>query len=61
MPTIITSTLRNWLVDHGLQGFIKVVEAPTYQNASEMVSKVNIQTFTESIVRKKLGLDSMGE
>ena len=61
MPTIITCALRNWLADHGLQGFIKVVEAPQHPNAPEMASKLNIETLTDSMVRKKLSLDSTGE
>ena len=61
MPTIITSALRNWLADHGLQGFIKVAEAPSQTNAMEIASKLNIETLTDSMVCKKLSLDSTGE
>ena len=53
--------LRNWLADHGLQGFIQVVEAPPHPNAMEMANKLNIETLTNSMVRKKLGLNSMGK
>ena len=61
MPTIITIALRNWLAEHGLQGFIKVVEAPPHPNATEITSKLNIETVTDSMIRKKLSLDSTGE
>ena len=61
MPTIITTDLRNWLTEPSLQGFIKVVEAPPHPNAIEIASKLNIETLTDSIVRKKLSLDSTGE
>ena len=61
MTIIVTSVLRNWLADHGLQGFIQVVEAPPHPNAMEMASKLNIETLTNSMVRKKLGLNSMGK
>ena len=61
MTILITSTLRNWLTDNGLQGFIQVAEAPPHPNALEMVSKLNIETLTDSMVHKKLGLSSMGE
>ena len=61
MPTIITITLRIWLADRGLQGFIKVAEAPPHPNATEIASKLNIETLTDSMVRKKLSLDITGE
>ena len=61
MPTVITTALGNWLVEHGLQGFIKVAEAPPHPNATEIASKLNIETLTDSMVRKKLSLDITGE
>ena len=57
MPTIITSALRNWLVGHGLQGFIRVLEAPPHPNATEIASRLNIETLTDSMVCKKLSMD----
>ena len=38
-----------------------MVEAPPHPNATEMASKLNIKTLTESMVHKKLGLDSTGK
>ena len=61
MPNIMTSALRNWLVNHGLQGFIRMAEVPQHPNITEMVSKLNIETLTDSMVSKKLGLDNTGE
>ena len=61
MPTIMTFALRNWLANHGLQGFIWVSEAPLQPNATEMASKLNVETLTDSMVSKKLGLDNTGE
>ena len=61
MPTIITTTLRNWLIDHGLPGFIKVAEEPPHPNTTEIASKLNIETLINSMVRKKLSLNNTGE
>mgnify|MGYP000270545862 CR=1 FL=1 len=52
MTIIVTSTLQKWFTDHGLQGFMQVAEAPPHPNALEMVSKLNINTLTNSMVRK---------
>ena len=40
MTIIITSALRKWLTDHGLQCFIQVAEAPPQPNALKMASKL---------------------
>ena len=56
MPTILTTALWNWLAENGLQGFIKVAEAPPHPNATEIASKLNIETITDSMIRKKLSL-----
>ena len=61
MTILVTSGLRNWLTDHSLQGFIQLAEAPPHPNAMEIVSKLNIETLTDSMVRKKLGLNSTSE
>ena len=61
MPIIITTALRNWLTENGLQGFIQVAEAPPHPNATEIASRINIGTITDSMLRKKLNLDCTGE
>ena len=61
MTILVTSTRRNWLTDHGLQSFIEVAKAPSHPNAMEMASKLNIETLTDSMVCKKLGLNTTGE
>ena len=50
MTIIVTSALRKWLTNHGLQGFIKVVEASPHPNALEMASMLDIDTFTNSML-----------
>ena len=61
MMIVITSTLRRWLTDRGLAGFIKVAEAPTHPNSMDMASKLNIDLGNFNMVCKKLGLSNTGE
>ena len=61
MPTIITTTLTNWLTENVLQGLIQVAEAPPHPNATEIASRINIETITDSMLHKKLNLDCTGE
>ena len=49
MKIIITSALKKWLA------------RKKHPNAMEMASKLNIDTLTNSMVRRKLGLNSTGE
>ena len=55
MPIIIRTALRNWLTENDLQWFIMVAEA------TEIASRINIGTITDSMLRKKLNLDCTGE
>ena len=48
-------------MEKSLEGFIKVAEAPPHPNATEIASKLNIETIIDSMLRKKLSLDSTGE
>ena len=52
MPTNLTTALRNWLMENGLQGFIQVAEAPPHPNATEIASRLNIETITDSMYAK---------
>ena len=61
MTIIVTFALKKWLTDHDLQGFIQVAKAPPHPNALEMASKLNIDTLTNSMMQKKLGLSSTRE
>ena len=61
MPIIITTALRNWLTENGLQGFIQVAKAPPHPNTIEIASRISIETITDWMLRKKLNLDSTSE
>ena len=61
MTIDISPTLRRWLHDKGLAGYIRVAEAPPHTNVQEMARKLNIDTITNASIRKKLGLSRTGE
>ena len=58
---IITSAVWQWLTDCRLEGFINVAEAPAHPNSMDLASKLNIDTITNAMIRKKLGLNNTGE
>ena len=53
--------LKKRLTDRGLKGFIQVAEAPSHPNALEMAGKLNIDTLTNAMGRKKLGFSNTRE
>ena len=48
-------------MDHDLQGFIQVAEAPPHPNSHEMATQINVDTITNATIRKKLGLSPTRE
>ena len=58
---IITSAVWQWLTDCRLEGFINVAEAPAHPNSMDLASKLNIDTITNAMVPKKLGLSNTRE
>ena len=61
MPIFISTALRRWLVEKRLDGYIRVAEAPPHPDALDIARKLNIDTVTNSSIRKKLDLSSLGE
>ena len=55
------AALRRWLLEKGLEGYIKVAEAPPHPDAFNIARKLNVDTVTNAMVRQKLGLSGLGE
>ena len=61
MTINISAALRRWLIEKGLDGYIKVAEAPPHPDAFNIAQKLNVETITNTMVRQKLGLSGLGE
>ena len=61
MTINISAALRRWLIEKGLDGYIKVAEAPPHPDAFNIAQKLNVDTITNTMVRQKLGLSGLGE
>ena len=61
MTINISAALRRWLLEKGLDGYIKVAEAPPHPDAFNIAQKLNVDTITNTMVRQKLGLSGLGE
>ena len=61
MAIDIPPTLKQWLIDHGLAGYIRVAEEKPHPNAHDIDAKMNVDTITNTMIRKKLGLSPLGD
>ena len=61
MTIDISPTLQRWLHDKGLTGYIRVAEAPPNPNSQDMPKKLNVDTITNTNIRKKLGQSGNGK
>ena len=61
MTINISTALCRWLLEKGLEGYIKVAEAPPHLDAFNIARKLNVDTVTNAMVRQKLGLSGLGE
>ena len=50
MTIEISPTLRQWLIDHGLTGYIHIIEAQPHPNTQDIGAKLNIDTITNAMV-----------
>ena len=51
MTINISTALRRWLLEKGLEGYIKVAEAPPHPDAFNIARKLNVDTVTNAMVR----------
>ena len=61
MTINISTALRRWLLEKGLEGYIKVAKAPPHPDAFNIAQKINVDTVTNAMVQQKLGLSGLGE
>ena len=61
MAIDIPATLRQWLIKHGLVGYIRFTKAKPHPNAHNIGMKINVDIITNPTIRKKLGLSPLGD
>ena len=42
---------KDWLQKHGLQGFIRVVEAPPHQDPKKVAKSIDVDDISEAIIQ----------
>ena len=60
MPIVVSDNLRQWLIDKGLQGYLKVADADTHPRATKILQRIDVAKITNKQVRHILNLKREG-
>ena len=52
----LSEAAKKWLKQHGLQGFLRIVEAPLHGEAEKVVKEIDSEVITEEAIRALIGL-----
>ena len=47
---------KKWLKQHGLEGFLRIMEAPPHREAEKVVKDIDTEVITEEAIRALTGL-----
>ena len=46
----LSQAAKKWFKQHGLEGFLRIVEAPPHGEAEKVVQKINTEVITEEAI-----------
>ena len=52
----LSETAKKWLTQNGLEGFLRVVEAPPHEEPEKVAQKIDLEEITEDAIRALIGL-----
>ena len=56
----LSKAAKKWLKQHGLEGFLRIVEAPAHIEAEKVVKDIDTEVITEEAIRALTGLPEGG-
>ena len=59
-PIALSEMAKKWFTQHGLEGFLRIVEAPPHEEAEKVVKKIDLEVITEEAIRALIGLPEDG-
>ena len=57
---VLSEAAKKWLKQHGLEGFLRIVEAPPHGDAENVVKDIDTEVITEEAIRAMTGLPEGG-
>ena len=52
----LSEAAKKWLKQHGLEGFLRIVEALPHEDAEKVVKDIDTEVTTEEAIRALIGL-----
>ena len=46
-PMVLSETAKKWFTQHGLDGFLRIAEAPTHKESEKGAKKIDLEKITE--------------
>ena len=61
MPLAASQEIRTWLQQRGLDGYLRVINAPPHPDAQEITRRTHPDTVTNNVIRAAFDLKRGGE
>ena len=59
-PMALSETAKKCFTQHGLEGFLRIAEAPPHEEAEKVAKKIDLEVITEEAIRALIGLPEGG-
>ena len=59
-PQTLSEAAKKWLRQHGLEGFLTIMEAPPHKEADKVIKEIDTEVITEEAIRALTGLPEGG-
>ena len=56
----LSDASKDWLNKYGLDGFLRIAEAPPYEELEKVSLRIDLDEITEDVVRALIGLPEGG-
>ena len=56
----LSTSTRDWFNKHGLEGFLRVVDAPPHEEPEKIVARIDLEEISEGTVQALIGLSAGG-
>ena len=59
-PMALSDEAKQWLTEHGLEGFLRIADAPPHDEPKHVTATINLSEITEGTVQALTGLQAGG-
>ena len=59
-PMALSTATREWFSEHGLEGFLRVADAPPHEEPEKVAPPIDLEEITEGTIQALIGLPTGG-